>query len=591
MTTNVDRCRCCHHFLLRQYHCFQYCLLEDDKDDDDDGDDQCSPKSDTISKCVNLKNREYERLCDEDPYLSGCKKTCCSLTKRAGTTTGPLTTPSGRTTDCSELRDTASKCHISATRRNCVKEPYELQCKQTCCRLNDRGNDSTVEPGECDDYINTLSKCAQIKDVDECWDLPARQGCKHKCCKLGFDYDSFDTTTITSTTTVSGDVCAHEKDRAQKCKFLDDEEDPVEACKVVKFYADNCDLSCCLAKNRPTPSESTEAPTTLPVCNGKVDNVTGCSSMNLTEVECALDSFLDKCALTCCFVNGGEFSTTAGSTTLVPTTQDSVLNSAMFSDCTIADTGSNRYCAEVVSTHTDGSNEDLCQNPTIRSECMFSCCVYYYATDEMLPQMPDPLYPDECQNLEDGYPVKECWENYLNDECDIHCRLTCCLLEAAYVPVNPGCYDKDDDAKLGYCASNCWSEADCETDACLDSCAWTCCSRHTDTESNSSPEPTDSTEQTQSTDTPIDSKCDGLSDRKGYTLCMDRIGDDSDNCTPNATMYDTDGCNFICCHRDVELLTTLEPPTMEPTDTTTEDFTTEEITSTQNLTVEVVTLP
>ena len=152
----------------------------------------------------------------------------------------------------------------------------------------------------------------------------------------------------------------------------------------------------------------------------------------------------------------------------------------IFHSCKGTDIGSKEYCAAVVASHVSGS-ENLCQNIEARLQCEFSCCVYYYATDEPTPQLPEPLDPDDCKNLEDFLPYKTCFNNYLNDECDQNCLLTCCVLKAANVPVNPGCYDKDDNGKQQFCLTNCKCETDCETEECMNKCPFTCCVIHSDT--------------------------------------------------------------------------------------------------------------
>ena len=261
----------------------------------------------------------------------------------------------------------------------------------------------------------------------------------------------------------------------------------------------------------------------------------------------------------------------------------------MFLTCSQPDTGSPEYCAGVVQSQVEPSDSDLCQNFETRNQCEFSCCVYYFASDEQPPKTPEPLDPENCKNLEDEKSYHQCFMDYLENQCDPghECRRTCFLLGNVGVPVNPGCYDGDDKGKKAFCLTKCQSKDDCKNDECQNKYAFSCCVLSTDPDegTTTSPATLDSTSSTPCTTSnaafTTDSECSSLTDDATYTLCLERLKSDATNCVPSGAMFDTERCNQQCCIIGATLISTTTsedsttPPGTTPnTDTTTDEDTT-----------------
>ena len=292
----------------------------------------CSHTVDLISKCVKLTELEH---CVEEPFKTGCPYTCCLLGYLASTTMNPTTSVDD--SDCDNLEDLASKCPVSATLDRCMtKEIYIKKCRYTCCKLKQQTTtevttETTGTPADikqCDeDYEDNLSKCFKnVKSSEDCDEEPYFSGCKYTCCAHGFEYPP---TTLEPTTsdlsTISGDICTGEKDRATKCSLLRFEPDPLDACKNDNFYKRNCDLSCCLEEHKTTTMLTTTTATSSN-CNGLEDLFQYCELLNLSKMLCSTQVFQTLCEFTCCKENGGSFTTTTEpettTTQMATTTKD-----------------------------------------------------------------------------------------------------------------------------------------------------------------------------------------------------------------------------------------------------------------------------
>ncbi|XP_063717580.1 uncharacterized protein LOC134844698 isoform X2 [Symsagittifera roscoffensis] len=546
-----------------------------DKGKTESPDSDCRNKEDTMSKC----SKVTASLCKKNVYKKGCPLSCCTVSGgssgdgNSGTSSGSKAT-SKPNTGCSDVEDQASKCAKLATEKKCYEDPYKSVCKKTCCEFGvaaytDEPPSKVSKSSEapCNTYSDSLSKCHKVKDKQTCKDEPYYSGCRETCCELGADYSKPKGTT---TAKVPGDICVDKEDQATKCMLLKQKSNPKSLCENDQWYIKYCPLTCCVLLYEP----STTLTTTKPMCDEE-DEFHKCDQIKLTKGLCKSRTFKTKCAYSCCVVSGGEVptskqSTTGGSTlststTTTISTTSKPYDGGFFEKCTVADTESKEFCAAVIQTHVKDTG-DLCQDIHVRPKCMFSCCVYYYATDEKFPQLPEPLEPEKCKNLVDGLPYKECLENYLEAQCDINCQLTCCLMAEAEVPVNPGCYNKDDKAKEGYCLTKCRSGSSCRMADCVEKCSFTCCVIHTDPEkpSTTTKAVTGSRETTKSSQasdksTTESSDCEGLTDEKPIK-CLDEIKDAS-FCNPTTTMYDNLGCNRNCCYAEAKLLTTIGPST------------------------------